>query len=164
MQRKIILTAEQSKMKLRRMAFQIEEHNRGVGEIYLMGIRESGFLIAQLLGAMITELTTLNVQVHPVVIDKRSPLQSTLASDLDIKDRTIVLVDDVVNSGKTMLYALLPILNASPKNVQTLTLVERSYKTFPVHVDYVGISLSTTLHDHITVDIQPGQLPEAFLH
>ena len=86
MQRKIILTAEQSKMKLRRMAFQIEEHNRGVGEIYLMGIRESGFLIAQLLGAMITELTTLNVQVHPVVIDKRSPLHCTLASDLDIKE------------------------------------------------------------------------------
>ncbi|MFM7223163.1 MAG: phosphoribosyltransferase family protein [Bacteroidota bacterium] len=164
MQRKIILTEEQSKMKLRRMAFQLEEHNRGEAEVYLIGIRESGYHIAQLLGSLLSELTALNVQVHPMTIDKRSPLNCTLPDGVELNNKAVVLVDDVVNSGKTMLYALIPLLNAAPKKIQTLTLVERSYKTFPVHVDFVGLSLSTTLQDHITVELQSGSLPVAYLH
>jgi pyrimidine operon attenuation protein/uracil phosphoribosyltransferase len=99
-----------------------------------------------------------------VDIDKQNPLVCRLENDSELKDNVVVVVDDVVNSGKTLIYSLIPLLNSSPKRIETLTLVERSYKTHPVHVDYVGVSLATTLHDHIFVEIEDGKLGGAYLH
>ncbi|MEJ7769041.1 MAG: phosphoribosyltransferase family protein, partial [Chitinophagaceae bacterium] len=78
-------------------------------------------------------------------------------------DSVIILIDDVTNSGKTLLYALKPFLAHHPKKIQTLTLVERSHKLFPVSSDYVGISLATTLQEHIFVEVENGQVSGAYL-
>ena len=82
---------------------------------------------------------------------------------MDFTGKAIILIDDVTNSGKTMLYALQPLLPFYPKEIQTLALVERSHKAFPIHTDYVGISLATTLQDHIYVEVDGDRVTGAYI-
>jgi pyrimidine operon attenuation protein/uracil phosphoribosyltransferase len=98
-----------------------------------------------------------------IKLDKKNPLVCEIVDAPIIKDQVVVVMDDVINSGRTFLYALLPLLEEMPRKIQTLTLVERSYKTFPVHADYVGISLSTTLQDHIYVEVLGEKVIGAYL-
>jgi len=73
------------------------------------------------------------------------------------------LIDDVANSGRTMLYALKPLLEKLPKKIQTLALVERTHKSFPVDVDYVGLSVSSTTDEHIVVEVEAGEVLGAWM-
>jgi len=82
---------------------------------------------------------------------------------MDFTGKTIILIDDVANSGRTMLYALKPLLDQHPKKIQTLALVERTHKSFPVDVDYVGLSVSTTTDEHIEVEVENGEVLGAWL-
>lgn len=163
MVKKTILTPEKALMKTRRMAFEILERNKGIKSLYLAGIQENGLLLASLLKSILEEIDHLEVTVVPISMDKKNPLTCSVPQDIDFKGKVVVVVDDVVNSGRTLLYAILPFLSFSPENIQTLTLVERSYKTFPVHVDYVGISLASTLEDHVCVEVKDGKLAGAYL-
>jgi pyrimidine operon attenuation protein/uracil phosphoribosyltransferase len=79
------------------------------------------------------------------------------------EDAVIILIDDVASSGKTMLYALKPFLEMQPKKIETLVLVERTHKTFPVKVDYVGLSVATTLQEHIYVEVTEGEITGAYM-
>jgi pyrimidine operon attenuation protein/uracil phosphoribosyltransferase len=164
MERKYILSADKAMMKLRRMAYEVMERNNAEQQLILAGIKGNGLDIAVILKSFLDEISTFEVILLPIDIDKQNPLNCHLENNADLQDKVIVVVDDVVNSGKTLLYSLLPLLKASPKKIETLTLVERSYKTHPVHVDYVGISLSTTFHDHIIVEVRDGKLEGAYLH
>jgi len=106
----------------------------------------------------------LEVIILPLKMDKSSTtppvIEETYVNDIS----HVIVIDDVVNSGKTLMYALLPFLSKGINRIQTLTLVERSYKTYPVHVDYVGVSLATTLEDHIQVEFIEGVITGAYLH
>lgn len=164
MERKYILSADKAMMKLRRMAYEVMERNNAEQQLILAGIKGNGLDIAVILKSILDEISTFSIVLLPIEIDKQNPLNCHLENNTDLQDKVIVVVDDVVNSGKTLLYSLLPLLKASPKKIETLTLVERSYKTHPVHVDYVGISLSTTFHDHIIVEVRDGKLEGAYLH
>lgn len=164
MERKYILSADKAMMKLRRMAYEVIERNNTEQQLILAGIKGNGLDIAVILKSILDEISTFNVVLLPIDIDKQNPLNCHIENNPDLQDKVVVVVDDVVNSGKTLLYSLLPLLKASPKKIETLTLVERSYKTHPVHVDYVGISLSTTFHDHIIVEVKEGKLEGAYLH
>ncbi len=163
MGKKYILSSDNAMMKLRRMAFEILERNNGIPSICIAGIKENGFVVAQVLTSILKEISPLQVNLIEINIDKSNLLHCTITEDISVKDQVLVVVDDVVNSGKTMLYSILPFLPLSPKHIQTLTLVERSYKTFPVHVDYVGISLATTLRDNICVEVVDGNLMGAYV-
>ncbi len=81
----------------------------------------------------------------------------------DFTNKVIIVVDDVSNSGKTLLYALKPFLDFSPKKIQTLVLVERSHTSFPVRPDYVGLSIATTLQEHIYVEVHGEKITGAYL-
>lgn len=164
MERKYILSADKALMKLRRMAYEVIERNSSEKQLILAGIKGNGFAIAQMLKSILDDISSFKVDLLMVDIDKQNPLVCRLENDSELKDNVVVVVDDVVNSGKTLIYSLIPLLNSSPKRIETLTLVERSYKTHPVHVDYVGVSLATTLHDHIFVEIEDGKLGGAYLH
>jgi len=96
-------------------------------------------------------------------MDKKHPSAITISSDMDFNDKTIILIDDVANSGRTMLYALKPLLQQLPIKIQTLALVERTHKTFPVEVDYVGLSVSTTADEHINVEVGNGEVIGAWI-
>jgi pyrimidine operon attenuation protein/uracil phosphoribosyltransferase len=163
MGKKYILTSEKAMMSLRRMAFEILERNNGAKTVSIAGIRENGYVVAQELKSILAEISSLEIDLIEVQIDKSNPIHCTIPSGIDVKDKILIVVDDVVNSGKTLLYAILPFLQFSPKQIQTLTLVERSYKIFPVHVDFVGISLATTLQENIFVEVVDGKLAGAFV-
>ena len=103
------------------------------------------------------------VVVIELSIDKKKPGAVVMNEKMDFTDKTIVLIDDVANSGRTMLYALKPLLEYLPKKIQTLALVERTHKTFPVAVDYVGYSVSTTTDEHISVEVEGGEVLGAWM-
>jgi pyrimidine operon attenuation protein/uracil phosphoribosyltransferase len=161
-QRKQIMTAEVANKKLRRMALQVVEQNYNEPQLILIGIKASGSVIAAKIGQYLKEVFSGEVIILELSMDKKNPLTISLESDIDLNDKTIVLIDDVANSGRTMLYALKPLLNQLPKKVQTLALVERTHKSFPVDVDYVGFSVSTTLDEHILVEVEGGEVTGAW--
>lgn len=164
MNKNYILSAERANMKIRRMAYEILERNNGLKKLALAGIMDNGFFLAERLKLVLMEISTLDIAIIPLRLDKASSKPPDVDPHILSGYDHVIVVDDVVNSGKTLVYALIPFLNMEISRIQTLTLVERSYKVFPVHVDYVGISLATTLQDHIQVEFSDGQITGAYLH
>ena len=159
-----ILTKEKIDKILRRMAFEIAERNTGEDQILLAGIKENGLVIAQKLQQLLADIFKGQIEVTDITVDdKRRPGKITLNRERNFDNSVVIVVDDVANSGKTMLYALKPFLQDQPKRVQTLALVDRTHKTFPVHTDYVGYAVATTLEEHIFVEVENGQILGAWL-
>jgi pyrimidine operon attenuation protein/uracil phosphoribosyltransferase len=161
--KKYILTATVAEKKLRRMALEIAERNYNEPQLILIGIKDNGAAIAKKTGQYLKENFKGEVIVIELTIDKRKPGAVVIQPTIDCNGKVIILIDDVANSGKTMLYALKPLLDQYPKKIQTLALVERTHKTFPVDVDYVGISVSTTLHEHIYVEVDNEIVTSAWI-
>jgi pyrimidine operon attenuation protein/uracil phosphoribosyltransferase len=158
-----ILNQASSHQKLERMAFEIWEQNMDESEIILAGIRSSGSVVAKNVKRLLESISPLKAHLISISLDKKNPDKVTLSEDLDFQGKVIIVVDDVANSGKTMLYALQPFLSAHPKKIQTLILVERTHKAFPVNSDYVGLSVSTTLQEHIYVEVDQEGVLGAYL-
>ena len=160
-----ILTQQTAERKLRRMAFEILENNSGEQQLILAGIRESGSVIARNIQRQLNEIAGDRVVTHLISIglDKRSPGEVTLSESLPFDDQVIIVIDDVANSGRTLLYAMKPFLDFHPRKIESLVLVERSHKAFPVQPDYSGLSLSTTLQEHIYVEVEGDEVKGAWL-
>jgi pyrimidine operon attenuation protein/uracil phosphoribosyltransferase len=152
----ILLNQEQIEQKLNRITYQIFEDNLDEKEIILAGIYKSGFTLAQQLTSNLKAISTLNITLIEVHINKHSHVQEAIKINLptsDLAGKVVVLVDDVMNSGKTMLYALKPFLQADLKKLRTAVLVDRDHKTHPIAADFIGIRLATTIHNHVTAII-----------
>jgi pyrimidine operon attenuation protein / uracil phosphoribosyltransferase len=162
-QRKQIMTAEVANKKLRRMALQVVEQNYSETQLILIGIKSSGSVIAEKIGQFLKKIFNGEVLILELSMDKKNPLSVSIDGSINLNDKSVILIDDVANSGRTMLYALKPLLNQLPKKIQTLALVERTHKSFPVDVDYVGFSVSTTLDEHIFVEVADGEVTGAWL-
>jgi pyrimidine operon attenuation protein / uracil phosphoribosyltransferase len=162
-QRKQIMTAEVANKKLRRMALQVVEQNYSETQLILIGIKSSGSVIAEKIGQFLKKIFNGEVLILELSMDKKNPLSVSIDGSINLNDKSVILIDDVANSGRTMLYALKPLLNQLPKKIQTLALVERTHKSFPVDVDYVGFSVSTTLDEHILVEVADGEVTGAWL-
>lgn len=146
------------------MAFEIAERNADENQLLLAGIRENGLVIAQKLQVLLAGIFRGEIEVLDVAVDdKRRPGTITVNTKRNFDNTIVIVVDDVANSGKTMLYALKPFLQDQPKGIQTLALVDRTHKTFPVHTDYVGYAVATTLEEHIFVDVENGDITGAWL-
>ena len=159
----MILDKQTAEKKLKRMAMEVAERNYGNDEIILIGIKENGIFIAEKIAGYLKEVFAGNIQVLSLEIDKKNPGEIKLNTTVDFNNKTILLIDDVANSGRTMLYALKPLLAQHPKNIQTLALVERTHKQFPIAVNYTGLSVSTTLLENIVVDVKDGEIMGARL-
>src|SRR5579859_3266154 len=160
-----ILTQPVAEKKLRRMAYEILENNAGEQQLILAGIRESGSIIARNIQRHLQEIAgdrpaTRLISIH---LDKKKPDTVTLSESLPFDDQVIIIIDDVAMSGKTLLYAMKPFLDYHPRKIESLVLVERSHKAFPVQPDYKGLSLSTTLQEHIYVEVDGDQVKGAWL-
>ena len=112
---------------------------------------------------MLKEFSNVKTELLSIKLDKRKPSAISLSKKLGLDDKVIIVIDDVVNSGQTLLYALKPFLDFHPKKIQTLVLVERRHNSFPVRPDYVGLSVSTTLQEHIVVEVDKEKVLGAYL-
>ena len=161
--KKYILSKEVVEKKLRRMAFEILENNIDEKEIILAGIRESGSVVAKVIQKMLAEISAIKTELTTITLDKNEPTNVSLSKTFDFNGKVIVVIDDVSNSGKTLLYALKPFIVSHPKKIQTLVLVERTHTSFPVRPDYVGLSIATTLQEHIFVEVKGEEVTGAYL-
>ena len=161
--KKYILSKEVVEKKLRRMAFEILENNIDEKEIILAGIRESGSVVAKVIQKMLGEISAIKTQLITITLDKNEPTNVSLSKTFDFSGKVIIVIDDVSNSGKTLLYALKPFIVSHPKKIQTLVLVERTHTNFPVRPDYVGLSIATTLQEHIFVEVKGEEVTGAYL-
>ena len=164
MDKKKILTNSQIKRKIKRISLQIIESNVEEKEVILAGIEQNGFLLAKELNKMITELSKLSIKLCSLKIDKKNPLNniSTSLNSSEYKNKSIVVVDDVLNSGSTLMYAVKHFLDTELRQLKTAVLVDRNHKKYPIKADFKGVSLSTSIQNHVQVQFDKNSI-EAFL-
>ncbi len=152
--RNYILNREAVEHKLQRLALELAENLSGQSvPIIIIGIRKNGMVLAEKISSLLKKHIPNEVKTISASLDKVHPVAIELSESMDFNNTHIILVDDVTNSGRTLLYALKPLLVFHPKSIQTLVLVERMHKLFPVKPDYVGLSVATTLQEHIQVEV-----------
>ena len=160
----LVLNKDAVGRKIRRMALEVAEQNTGEPELVIAGIVGNGVVVAQCIAKELKKNAAVNTQIVTIALDKKDPLDVTISPAIDLQDKVIVIVDDVANTGKTMFYALKPFMQAYPKKLQTLVLVERSHKLFPVQTDYAGLTIATTLQEHILVETKEEEVTGAWLY
>ncbi|MEO8085173.1 MAG: phosphoribosyltransferase family protein [Bacteroidota bacterium] len=150
----LILDSVQIDQKINRIAWQIYEDNAGEKEIILAGILSSGYAVAEKIAACLKKISSLEVHLITIKINKHSHHDEEVnisVASASLKDKIVIVVDDVLNSGKTMMYALRPFLSADLKKLRTVVLVDRNHKRYPISADFAGLSLATTLQEHVSV-------------
>ena len=163
MAKNYILDQSTASRKLQRMAYEIVENNLEEQEVLLVGIRDNGCVIAENIQQLLQQISSIRSELIYLSLDKRMPGEIRLSQQIDFNNKVIIIIDDVANSGKTMLYALKPFLAFHPKKIQTLVMVERTHKAFPVNSDYVGLSVATTLQEHIYVEVDGSVVTGAWM-
>lgn len=159
-----ILTHEEINHKIKRIAYQIYESNADETEVVLAGIDSNGYILAKKLKTILSKISPIDCQLCKVTIDKKQPLNpiKTSIQSEDYINKSIVLIDDVLNSGTTLIYGVKHFLNVPLKRFKTAVLVNRNHKKYPVKADFKGISLSTSLHEHVEVILE-GKVFEVYL-
>lgn len=155
----IILDAIQIEQKIKRIGYQIYESNSNEKEVVIAGIVGNGFILAKKLAVILEEISAIKVLLCEVVINKKNPLEeiTTSISDKAYTNKSIVLVDDVLNSGSTLIYGVKHFLNVPLKQFKTAVLVNRNHKKYPVKADFKGVSLSTSIKEHVAVDFSENK-------
>jgi pyrimidine operon attenuation protein / uracil phosphoribosyltransferase len=152
----LILDARQVQQKIKRMAYEIFEHNFKEKGIVIAGIDGQGYILAKLLLKEVKSISPIEIKLVKVSLDKLSPLQSEVTLDCDLKDlkkKCIILVDDVLNTGRTFAFGMKPFLSIEVKKIETAVLVNRSHTLFPIYPQYTGYELATTIKDHVEVSL-----------
>ena len=162
----IILTDKQIRQKVRRLAYEIIEQNTEEKVIWLAGINNNGYAFAKILANELRQIKDLTTEIRlcNIRINPASPTTTDITTDIDpktMRHHTVIIVDDVSNTGRTIFYAFKPFLNYLMKKVQIAVLVQRMHKQFPVHVDFIGLSLATTIHENIEVVLASHEKWEA---
>lgn len=138
-----------------RLAYEVYERNINAKKMIIAAINGRGEIIAKLINKKINEISPIQTQITTVQINKSNPLSTaiTLSENVNLKNTDVLLVDDVLNTGKTLIYATMPFLKENIKSLQTLVLVNRNHNKFAVKADFIGLNLSTTLQEHISVEV-----------
>ncbi len=151
-----LLDERQIKQKIKRLAIQILENNFGEDEIILAGINNNGMGFAKMIHKHLIKLSDTKFTLTRIKLSPANPLQKDIEIGLPLEkleNKVIIIIDDVANTGRTIFYAIKPLLNILPKKIEVAVLVDRQHKSFPIKVDYKGLSLATTLHENIDVQI-----------
>ena len=152
--KEIILDHQKIAHTVRRIAFQILETYSDESEIIIAGIQGSGALLAEKIAEELNKIDQISIKVVSVAVEKRNPGSNVPELNIEtshLNDKAVVLVDDVLNSGATLMHGCIPFLNAGIKKLKTAVLVNRNHKKFPIKADFKGISLSTSSFEHIEV-------------
>lgn len=151
-----ILDSTRISQKIKRIAFEILEDNAEEKAIIVAGIcrDDQGYALAQRITEALRDIGGPSIELTSINLDKADPTSSEVELGITpelVDGKVVVIVDDVANSGRTLLYAVKPLLDFSPRKIRIAVLVDRQHKAYPISADYVGTSLSTTLHEHINV-------------
>ena len=149
----VILDKKQIAHKLMRIAYQIYESNVNEEVVVIAGIKENGVLLAKKLKTIVEKISPIKVQLCEVIIDKKKPTNPIITSltPEEYKNKSLLLVDDVLHSGTTLIYGVKHFLDVPLKQFKTAVLVDRNHKKYPIKADYKGISLSTSLNENVAV-------------
>ena len=153
----IILDSNDITNKIRRISFEIIEKNIEENEIYLIGILPNGKYLSEKINSFIEDNSNIKVRLHFINIDKKNLLVKGISpkEGIDrIKNKVIVLVDDVMNSASTFMYSINELLKYQPKEIQIAVLIERYYKSFPIAPNFRGLELSTSKSEHVKVELE----------
>jgi pyrimidine operon attenuation protein/uracil phosphoribosyltransferase len=165
MSKNIILTNQEIDHKIKRIAYQIYETFVDEEEVVLAGIASNGLVFAEKIALELQSISSLKVSLCEVKINKlhpELPIYSSLAKE-EYANKGLILVDDVLNSGTTLIYAIRHFLDVPLKKFKTAVLVDRNHKKYPVKADFKGISLSTSLLEHVQVIFDPNGNSHAYL-
>jgi len=152
-QQTVLLTQKQIEQKVNRIAYQVYEDSAEETEIIVAGIMQSGYVLARKIEHVLKSISPLRTRLVEVSLDKHRHLQKEIRLSIpesELQGKVVLLVDDVMDSGKTMIYSLRPFLKADIKKLRIAVLVDRNHKRYPIAADFVGIRLATTLQEHIT--------------
>ncbi len=155
----IILNQSEINQKINRIAYQILEANIAEKEIVVAGIKDNGFVLAKKISEALKKFSSHKITICEVSIDKKKPLnpiKTSLSAD-EYKNKSLVLVDDVLNYGTTLIYGVKHFLDVPLSNFKTAVLVNRGHKKYPIKADFKGISLSTSIHEHVKVCLEENE-------
>lgn len=154
-----ILDSGDIAQKIQRMAYQIAEENCNETEMHFIGVHPTGYELAKQLKDAVAKITGAKISIAELILNKKHPLSEDvlLSAKTNYTGKCVVLIDDVANTGRTMYYALKPLLAYDVRKIQVAVLVDRRHKSFPVAADFVGLSLATTLKEHIRVSLQKDE-------
>jgi len=157
-ERTLVLDHIKILQKLRRIAFQIYEFNPDESELVVVAIEKKGVYLAERILPILAEISGMQIKLLMLAIDKEDPKKEPIwnGDPKLLEGRSVILIDDVLNSGRTLIYAARHILNHEVKKLTTVVLVDRRHRRFPIKADFVGLTLSTTLQDHIAVEFSEG--------
>ena len=152
-----ILSEDEIQRKLRRMSYEIHENCFHEKEVFLIGIRERGCQLVEHLLPHLKKISKAKIEVLEIGLDKKDPSKYAFTEGFDqkcLKGKTVILTDDVLNTGKTLMYAASALLLNHCRQLVTVVLVNRRHRLFPIRADIVGLTLSTTLKEHIEVELK----------
>jgi pyrimidine operon attenuation protein/uracil phosphoribosyltransferase len=160
----LVLEHERIAAIIERLAHQILENHSECKELILVGISGQGVAMRDRITNILTSISTQSIKTVELKVNKTSPLTDEVVTDLPLKDmkgKVVILIDDVLNSGKTLVYAMTHLLKADVKILRTVVLVDRIHRNYPIKADYVGLSLSTTIQERVEVEF--GEEDYAYL-
>lgn len=149
----LILDKKQIDQKLKRIAYEIYENNITEKKIVLAGISDNGYIMSSVIEKELNKISPLKVETLKISIDKNAPSTSEikLSDDIDFTNKSVILLDDVLNTGKTIAFTLKTFLSTNVKKIEVGVLVNRSHKLFPIYPKYIGYELATTFNEHVEV-------------
>lgn len=151
----VVLNQAQIRQKIERIAFEILENTYEQDVIFVAGIAGNGMAFAERIATHLQSITDQRIELFAINIQKDDPLSAPLTLTIDdsiLHGKTVVLIDDVINSGRTMIHAVRRLLDNKINALKVATLVNRTHRRFPVQADFVGLNISTTLQDNIVVE------------
>ena len=156
MTKTLILNNKQIQQKINRIAYEIYENNSDEKELIIAGIIDNGYLLAKRIADVLITISSIKIQLIEVKVNKENPSSEEINISLtekELKNKVIILVDDVLNSGKTLIFGAKPFLNGSVKRLTTVVLVDRGHRQLPIRADYVGKNLPTSADEIVRVSI-----------
>ncbi len=161
-----ILDHQQAQKILKRMAYQIYEKNFDKKELVFAAIKGQGMEVAKLVQIALQEISKIKITLLEVEINKKEPQfneAKLTPSKVKLENKTLILFDDVLNTGRTLVYGMQIFLQEKVAAVQIAVLVDRNHKSYPVAADYIGLSLQTTLQEHVSVNLKAGKISVSLL-
>ena len=152
-----ILDGVSINQKIKRLAWQVYEENLSEKDMVIVGISERGLILANRIGPIIQDISKIKIKISQLNLDKDNPYNKDVLLDMEVKEyknKVVLLVDDVLNSGKTLMYASKHFLTTPLKRLAIMALVDRNHNRYPIKADYVGLSLATTLKEYINVKLE----------